>query len=161
MPVRYCEADSADVDQLAQIRSQDWGSVAYWHDRILGYMQGERHPQQALASRLVLIAVEDDRIVGFIAGHLTRRFDCDGEVEWLNVIPERRRTGIAGELLRRLATWFAERDARRICVDVDPDNAPARRFYRKHGAQDLNPHWLVWSNVTTIGRHPDHGGVHA
>ncbi len=86
----------------------------------------------------------------FIAGHLTRRFGCDGELEWLDVVAECRRTGVAGELWRALATWFAGRQARRICVDVDPQNAPARAFYRKHGAQDLNPHWLVWPDTSVV-----------
>ena|SRR5436190_7745809 len=86
----------------------------------------------------------------FIAGHLTRRFGCDGELEWLDVVAECRRTGVAGELWRALATWFAGHQARRICVDVDPQNAPARAFYRKHGAQDLNAHWFVWPDTSVV-----------
>ena len=115
-------------------------------------MRGEVHPQQSLLPRIVLVAAEEGVLVGFIAGHLTRRFDCDGELEWLDVISERRRRGIAGELLAALVTWFDSCQARRICVDVDPQNASARAFYRKHGATDLNPHWLVWHDITTLAR---------
>ena len=140
----------ADVGRLARIRAAVWGTEQYWHDRIGGYMRGELHPQQALAPRVVLVAAGGEDIVGFIAGHLTRRFGCDGELEWLDVVAECRRTGVAGELWRALATWFAGRQARRICVDVDPQNAPARAFYRKHGAQDLNPHWLVWPDTSVV-----------
>src|SRR5437660_412336 len=103
-----------------------------------------------LAPRVVLVAKGGEDIVGFIAGHLTRRFGCDGELEWLDVVEEARRSGVAGDLLRALATWFEGCQARRICVDVDPQNAPARAFYRKHGAQDLNAHWLVWPDITRI-----------
>src|SRR2546430_2491088 len=92
----------------------------------------------------------NDIILGFIAGHLTRRFGCEGEVEWLNVVPARRRTGVAAALFHALATWFGSRQARRVCVDVNPHNAPARAFYRHHGAQDLNPHWLVWPDITAV-----------
>jgi len=144
------EASLADVGRLARIRAAVWGTEQYWRDRIGGYMRGELHPQQALAPRVVLVAEDREEIMGLIAGHLTRRFGCDGELEWLDVVAERRRTGVAGELLRALATWFAGRQARRICVDVDPDNAPARAFYRKHRAQDLNPHWLVWPDITRV-----------
>jgi ribosomal protein S18 acetylase RimI-like enzyme len=118
-------------------------------------MKGALNPQLALAPRVVLVAAQDGRIVGFIAGHLTRRYECDGEVEWINVIGEERRTGVAAELLHLLASWFAGRQAKRICVDVDPENAPARGFYRKHGAKDLNPHWLVWPDITLLVAGPE------
>lgn len=70
-------------------------------------------------------------MVGLVAGHLTRRHACDGELEWINVIPERRGGGIASALLRKLAAWFAEQKASRICVDVEPSNFAARRFYKR------------------------------
>jgi len=85
--------------------------------------------------------------VGFIAGHLRRRYGCDGELEWINVVPECRGTGIASGLLRLLAAWFVEQEASRICVDVDPANTAARRFYVRHGAEYLNEHWLVWNDI--------------
>jgi ribosomal protein S18 acetylase RimI-like enzyme len=154
--ILYREAGEPDVDQLAHIRVIDRGSEQYWRERILGYMKGTLNPQQALAPRVVLVASQDGRIVGFIAGHLSWRYDSEGEVQWINVIPEERRTGVAGELLRLLASWFVRQSAKRICVDVDPENAPARAFYRKHGAQDLNPHWLVWPDIAALvaGREP-------
>jgi GNAT superfamily N-acetyltransferase len=155
MGISYREARAADLDQLARIRARDWGSEQYWHERIQGYMTGTLNPQRALAPRVVLVAAQDTRIVGFIAGHLTRRYDCDGELEWINVIPEERRTGVAAELLRWLASWFVRHDAKRICVDVDPENAPARAFYRRHRAQDLNPHWLVWPDITLLVAGPE------
>ena len=139
-----------DVDNLARLRTAEWGTQAYWKARISGYMCGELHPRDSLAPRVVLLASGDEPLLGFIAGHLSRRFGCDGELEWLSVAPERRRTGVASELLRALATWFESRQARRICVDVDPQNTPAQAFYRKHGAEDLPPHWLAWRDITTL-----------
>jgi ribosomal protein S18 acetylase RimI-like enzyme len=68
-------------------------------------------------------------------------------LQWINVAKERRGGGIAGELLRRLAAWFVEQKASKICVDVQPTNLAARKFYRRHGATDLNPHWLVWNDI--------------
>jgi GNAT superfamily N-acetyltransferase len=148
--VDYREASDADVDELARIRAVEWETEEYWKARIRGYTSGAINPGQALAPRVIYVAVEDTRIVGFIAGHLSTRFGCDGELEWLNVIPEKRRSGVAGDLLRVLANWFADHNARRICVDADPENPGARSFYRKHGAQVLNPHWLVWPDITEL-----------
>ena len=153
MPTLVCrEANLADVGDLARMRVAEWGTELYWQERISRYMRGELHPQQALVPRVVLLASEDGVLVGFIAGHLTRRFGCDGELEWLNVVPERRRAGVASELLRALARWFEGRQVRRICVDVDPQNVAARAFYRQHGAEELNPHWFVWRDITTLAQ---------
>lgn len=148
--MEYREARDDDIDQLASIRAREWGDQQYWRDRIRGYASGALNPQQALAPRVVYVAVDNSQITGFIAGHLTRRFDCDGELEWLNVVPEKRRGGVARELLLVLASWFAEKGAKRVCVDADPENPTARAFYRKNGAEDLNPHWLVWSDITEL-----------
>ena len=149
-PTEYREARDDDIDQLALIRAQGWGAEQYWRDRIRGYASGALNPHQALAPRVIYVAVEDSRIIGFIAGHLTRRFDCDGELEWLNVVSEKRGAGVAGKLLLLLAEWFGNSNAKRICVDADPENPTARAFYRKHGAEDLNPHWLVWPDITSL-----------
>ena len=146
----YREALDSDLDKLATIRAAEWGDEDYWRHRIRGYATGVLNPQKALPPRVILIAAEGDQITGFIAGHLTQRFDCDGELEWLNVISDQRRTGVARGLLLKLAAWFTDHGARRICVDADPDNPAARAFYRKNGAEDLNAHWLVWPDITRI-----------
>lgn len=148
--IDYRAATDADLDALAAIRAAEWGSEQYWRDRIRGYASGALNPGHALPPRVIHVAAEDSRIVGFIAGHLSTRFGCDGELEWLNVVPETRRAGVAGGLLRLLASWFSDHHAKRICVDADPENPGARAFYRKHGAEDLNPHWLVWPDITVL-----------
>jgi ribosomal protein S18 acetylase RimI-like enzyme len=135
---------------MALIRAAEWETEAYWQVRISRYLDCLHHPQQALMPRVIYVASEGDCLAGFIAGHLTRRYACDGELEWINVIPERRGSKIASELLRLLAAWFVEQKASRICVDVDPANTTAQRFYRRHGAVNLNAHWLVWNNINAV-----------
>ncbi len=153
----YRRAGIGDVDAMANIRAQVWGTEAFWEERISGYLRGDYHPQHALKPRVVYLALDDESSKGFIAGHLTRRYGCDGELEWLNVVPESRGTGVSAELLRKLAAWFAAQHASRICVDVDPMNEHARTFYTRHGASRLNDHWLVWDNIAVIaaGRSAD------
>ena len=132
---------------MAELRAAEWETAPYWRERIHGYMTGTRHPRQALRPRTVVVAVEADRLVGFAAGHLTRRYGCDGELEWINVARDRRGTGLAAQLLSWMAGWFGLQQAVRVCVDVDPDNAPARAFYLRHGARPLNAHWLIWEDI--------------
>lgn len=149
-PFIYRRVRPSDIPAMARIRAAEWETEEYWQRRMTAYLEGEIDPQKALEPRIGYVALEGDSVVAFIAGHLTRRHSCDGELEWINVIPERRGTEIAGELLRLLAAWFINQQAFRICVDVEPTNTVARRFYKRHGAGDLKPHWLVWSDIRVV-----------
>lgn len=136
--------EEQDLKALAAIRETNDASEGYWLNRISGYYYGTHNPQQALAPRTIIIATDKSRVIGFIAGHLTRRYGCDGELQWVDTIPEYRGMGIATNLLRFLAKWFIENHAQRICVNCAPDNQIALNFYKKNGAVPLNDHWLVW-----------------
>jgi hypothetical protein len=46
----------------------------------------------------------------------------------MNVASERRERGIAGLLLETIADWFVQQHAGKVCVNVDPKNAAARRL---------------------------------
>jgi len=123
------------------------------------YLAGEHHPQHALAPRGMWMATEAESPIGYVAGHLTQRFGCDGELQWIYVVPAQRGGLVAAVLLRLLAEWFVRHDALRVCVDVGGDRA--RGFYQRHGAQELNAHWLVWPDISTVlGRRGD-GGLSA
>ena len=145
--VLYRQARHSDIPMMAEIRAADWGTEEYWSERILQYLTHKLHPQDALRPRVSFVCVRHQRVVGLIAGHLTRRFGCDGELEWISVRPECRSRGIASELLCRLAKWFVAHHAQSVCVDVEPSNQGARRLYARHGAEDLKPHWMVWKDI--------------
>jgi GNAT superfamily N-acetyltransferase len=148
--VQYRLATKSDIPALAVIRSKGWETPDYWTLRIEGYMKAELHPQKAPAPRVVYLATENERVAGFIAGHLTQRFNCDGELEWIDVIEEYRRKGIASELLHMLAAWFIDHKAFTICVNSGADNKVAHQFYKSNGAKDLQEHWLVWENINVL-----------
>ncbi len=132
---------------MAEIRAADWGTEEYWRERILRYLAHQLHPREALRPRAAFLCLDDERVVGLVAGHLTRRFGCEGELEWVSVRASHRGRGIAQELLRRQWEWFLARGAARICVDVDPANFAARRLYARCGAVDLRPHWMAWEDI--------------
>jgi ribosomal protein S18 acetylase RimI-like enzyme len=148
--VVYRIADKSDIPAMAQIKAGEGGSEDFLRDRISGYLDLTHHPQHALMPRVMYVALDGDSVVGFIAGHLTRRFGCDGELQWVNVVPKHRSSGVASGLIRLLATWFAVQKASRICVNVDPTNATARRFYTRQGADILNEHWMVWTDFNVV-----------
>lgn len=142
--IRYARADPSDVPSLVRMRGEEDPP----DPRMQAYLAGEHHPRHALAPRAMWIALEGGVPVGYIAGHLTRRFECDGELQYLYVLPTHRRRGVAAGLLVLLAGWFVEQGARRVCVDVGSDEG--RRFYQSLGAVDLAPHWMVWEDVRQI-----------
>src|SRR6185295_4991569 len=111
------EAVVTDIDAMARLRAITWGTEEGWRERIHGYLAGTLHPRHALAPRVAFVAVRGDATIGLIAGHLTTRYGCDGELEWIDVDPTSRGTSAASALFRALASWFLARDVRRVCVD--------------------------------------------
>lgn len=148
--VLYRPATLLDVPAMAQLRLEQWANAPDVDHRLAAYLSGEHHPRHALHPRVAIVAEQDDEVVGFVAGHLTRRYHCKGELQWINVAESQRRQGIASGLLRELAEWFSEYDARKVCVDAQPRNAAARAFYTRHGAEPLNEHWLMWHDITRV-----------
>jgi GNAT superfamily N-acetyltransferase len=148
--VQYRRATTDDINAMAQIRAAVWGDVDYWVNRISGYMNGTSHAQKSLMQRIVFVAVENEIIVGFIAGHLTTRFECDGELEWINIISLHQKKGIAFALLQLLAKWFIENNSIIICVNAEPSNTAAQHFYKQNGAKPVNEYWLVWDDISIV-----------
>ena len=146
--VHYRKADLDDVSRLVGLPEP---GEAGGDSRMLRYLAGEHHPQLALLPRVLWMAEQAGEPVGYTAGHLTERFGCDGELQWIYVVRAHRRAGVASELLRLLAGWFVEQGARRICVDVGDDEA--RPFYQRHGAVELNRHWMVWNDIGGVLEH--------
>lgn len=145
--ISYREATHADVHAMAKIRSAIWESTEYWTERIESYMAGNNNPQDALPGRQLFVATKDNVVIGFTAGHLSTRYGCQGELQWINVEPDYHRHGIATALVRMLAGWFVKQNAHHICTDVDPGNIIARAFYQHLGADNLSQHWMAWTDI--------------
>ncbi|SRR5258708_4042054 len=159
VPIRIRQAQRSDIPHMARIWEIEKGEGGTSEDRMSAYFEARLHPQKALLPRVIYLAEEAGELIGYIAGHLTRRYACDGELEWLYVTPQRRRTGVASNLLLRLVAWFKEQQASRVCVNVAPLNTIAHRFYARHGAEVLNQHWLVWNDIAAAGRqHEENSG---
>jgi len=146
--MHYRPATETDIPQLARLRAQAWGTEPYWIKRISGYLQASLHPQQALMPRCMYVAMEGEELAGFVAGHLSTRRGCQGELQWIQVAPAWQGREVAASLLPLLAGWFVENGAKKICVNVEPDNEQAIRFYQKHGATQLDEHWMVWTDIS-------------
>ena len=147
----YRVAELSDVARMAACRLED-PAAGPADERMGEYLAGKHHPQQARAPRIGYLASLQGEVIGYVAGHLTRRYECDGELQYLFVVPSHRRAGIASELVSQLFNWFATQHAYRICVNVEPANEAARAFYARHGAEELRKYWYVWSDIRALVR---------
>jgi ribosomal protein S18 acetylase RimI-like enzyme len=146
-PIIIRPAELSDVPAMAAIRAQEWGTQPFWEERIGNYLRGAIAAQHALPGHAVFVAIREQAVIGFIAGHRTTRHGCQGELEWIDVVNAHRRQGIAGQLIVTLAAWFIEQQALRVCIDVKPENTAARGLYAKYGARPLNPYWMFWEDI--------------
>jgi ribosomal protein S18 acetylase RimI-like enzyme len=148
--VKFRQATTDDVPLMVQCHLADpTGSVP--DTRIAAYLDGQHHPQKALLERVGFVALAGSKVVGYLAGHLTTRHDCHGEIQYLFVAPEYRRQGIATTLVGLLADWFQEQDARKVCVGVANDSPPeAQPFFENIGASPLKKNWYAWKDIGVV-----------
>ncbi len=157
-PVNIRPALGADLEPIARAQAQAMVAAPYYNDsvdkeaefrrlrlRISGYFDGSYHPRSSQADRTLVVA-DCQGVVGFGAGHVSTRLGCTGELQWLFVLPQWQRQGIATALLKSLADWFGRLQSTRVIVDAPPDN-PSRAFYVSHGAIPLDAYWLHWPDI--------------
>lgn len=86
----------------------------------------------------VVVAVVDERIVGFVAGRtrmLPPYFGVGhvGAISEVFVSPEARRLGVGRVMLARMIDWYIEQGIRRIELQVVAGNPDAVTFYERLG----------------------------
>jgi len=97
-----------------------------------------------------LVAVAEDKIVGFALGSIMkkpRNAWLYGWLEWLAVDPAFKRHGIATRLMNQLTGLFVKREARIILVDTDEANHRALSFFRKQGFGHEIKHVYLSCNI--------------
>jgi ribosomal protein S18 acetylase RimI-like enzyme len=100
--------------------------TAQWTDRLIE------------GSQLVFVAHEaDGTIVGFASGGRSSEpvEGYDGEITTLYVLPEAQGRGTGAQLLHAMSGALQAKGLQSAWVRVLSDNAPARRFYEKLGAE--------------------------
>src|SRR5690242_6006970 len=125
-------ASPADREAIAQL----WHAA--WHDAHADIVAPELLPHRGLPHFRALVrgrvhqitmAVIDERLVGFVGVD-------DDELVLLFVAASARGTGVADLLIEHAHRQIAERYLSVYLLDVE-QNALARRFYERHGFQDV------------------------
>jgi len=152
-------ASIADIQELTRVEIEskiqffvvneshaiDYDSRLY---RWQTYFNGQS-PATSKPERVVFKAVIDNRIIGYIAGHLTTRYNKDAEIQSFYMLKDEQRKGGGSKLLKHFSDWLISHQAHSLCVGFEPEN-PYRAFYLKHGGQYLNPHWIYWDDVELL-----------
>lgn len=88
------------------------------------------------AAGAILVAREGDQVLGMVNLLFTLSTALGAKVALLDdlvVSPERRGAGIGTRLLKHAIAFAREQECKRITLNTDRSNLPARRFYEKHG----------------------------
>lgn len=122
-------------------------NVPFFTDRWRDYLTNGSSAQMSRGDGFGLLAELDGRPSAFAAYHHTTRHNTDAELESIYVLPEAQGCGIGSELLRIIGGRLRADGSRAMCVGYDPRNR-YKRFYLKHGAVEINPHWAVWRDLS-------------
>jgi GNAT superfamily N-acetyltransferase len=121
----------------------------FWRERWRYYIENGSPAQKSLGDGFVILAEHDGKLTGFAAYHHTRRWDCDAELESIYVDFDYQRRGIGSMLLREAVERLRRDGSTSLCVGYSSDN-PYKRFYQKHGAQEIHSFWAVWRELPNI-----------
>jgi GNAT superfamily N-acetyltransferase len=107
-------------------------------------------PQTSKPERLILKAINDDgRIIGYLAGHLTTRYNLDAEIQSFYVLKQMQKQKVGTGLLIEFVKWLINMNAKSLCVGLHPKNK-YKSFYLKYNGQYLNEHWIFWQDITKL-----------
>ncbi|HYK82462.1 MAG TPA: GNAT family N-acetyltransferase [Gemmatimonadales bacterium] len=121
--------------------------VGFWTDRWRRYLTEGSRAQMARGDGFAFLAEVNGRLAGFAAYHHTTRHDTDAELESIYVLKDAQGRGVGTALLRLIGSRVFADGSRAMCVGYNPRN-PYKRFYWKHGAVEIDPHWAVWRDLT-------------
>ncbi|MEO8632156.1 MAG: GNAT family N-acetyltransferase [Chloroflexota bacterium] len=144
MRVRRAVVD--DADAIERVRTDTWRDAyrGLMPDSLLdglGYDASRRRAQMSAlpAQQFVLVAEDDDVVVGFCIGGRSRAPEdaYSGEVYAIYVLPERQGRGGGRLLLEAAAKELDGRGHPSMIIWVLRENAPSRRFYERMGGTHL------------------------
>jgi GNAT superfamily N-acetyltransferase len=161
LPITIRPATANDVDAIVHIliatkesslahsiTNQD-RDVALWIDRWHRYITRGSSAQFACGDSFTFLAEIEKQPIGFAAYHHTSRHGTDAELQSMYVMKTSQGQGVGTALLRLIASELTNDGSATMCVGYSPDN-PYKRFYLKHGAAEINPHWAVWHDLRRV-----------
>lgn len=131
----------AQIEKCGERDRPQWVALraALWPDEDAGLMASEAPAILAHPDRLVLVAREDDAVVGFAEAAIRRDYvnGCEtspvGFVEGIYVMPDHRRHGVARALIAAVESWARERGLTELASDALLENVRSHAMHRGLG----------------------------
>lgn len=143
----YCASKLASLPELIADYDRDTALLAARSRR---YIAEGSTAQMATGDGFVLIAEFEGAPAGYAAYHYARRHNTEAELQSSYMLKETQGRGIGTAPLRRIADRLVAEGTGSMCVGYEPGN-PYKRFYARHGAVEINPHWAYWPDLLVIG----------
>jgi L-amino acid N-acyltransferase YncA len=92
----------------------------------------------ALGDRPVLVALDDDTVVGFAmlkSYHPADTLRRTGELTYF-VMPDHTRRGLGTQFLERLTSWAEQHGIDTLLANISSENEQSQAFHRAHGFRD-------------------------
>jgi ribosomal protein S18 acetylase RimI-like enzyme len=144
--------DVPEVFELGQklFTAEEWPTLyRSWDDHELAQLFSTE-------AETCLVAVADDKLIGFALGRMMQKPKSAwryGWLLWLGVDRRFKRSGVATRLVKQLTGRFIERDARIMLVDTAAKNHSALGFFRRNGFGQEIRHVYLSQNLENDPRY--------
>lgn len=142
-------ATRKDIDFITKL----WKKLSDYHKPFEDYIEPSSKWKQYMKTvfledleredRLILVARDGNRYVGFVRGEIRNASEIFnnkliGYISDLFVEDCYRSTGIAQKLMESQFHWFKARGIKKVRLNVNSQNSKALRFYEKLGFKEVN-----------------------
>ena len=143
VPIRIRQAVPGDAAAWTRLRAELWpeGTPEEHAEDVRQFFERPTH-QAGDMPEAVLLAVEEDRVVGF--AELSRRAYAEGcesspvgYLEGWYVVPHCRRKGVGRALLDHFVVWAGAMGCREVASDAVTDNVISARAHRALGFDEV------------------------
>jgi len=117
-----------------------------------GYLAGTRHPRLAKPERIVFLATDGPKVVGYIGCHHAKPEECgedwkaDAELQQIYILKNYQRRGIGTHLFSMIVSWLSDAKMNSLVVGYHETN-PYRSFYLKMGGNEVSPGVSYWDDL--------------
>jgi ribosomal-protein-alanine N-acetyltransferase len=129
------QADKSDIPSLVELDEECFDTYYY---RTTKFNESDFQAYLFCRKSLLLIAVRDSRLVGYVAGTMrTSRFRSIAHLDSIAVLTTARDEGIGGRLLDLFVQDAKQHDCQIVLLEVAEANKQGLAFFSKRGFQTI------------------------